>query len=532
MSESKQSVGRTAFVPVQASLADLAGRGYCEAVCQARAALTGEAPAELLTLATTPVDFLPADFQARQLALLARTGAALCPPLTTTPAGAGSAAFAAATKTAAAPLNGCGSFRVGEDGRLYLITKAEHYHTPVGHAFPGYRLLDHARRLGLPAATHNNTRGALTRRLEEELVRTANGLAPGDGAGLDEALHSPRGTVLNRVLNLETGSLAVEAALKLVLARCYAPLAESPAGIYRGLTPVVIVMGNDAGGLQANYHGTTLLTQTLRGMWPELHARAEAGGLYRVVAVRPNDEAGLRAAFAQYDRGPHKVVALFHEIVMMNYGARVLTPDFLRLAYELCRAHDAATVVDEIQSGLWHPQLYMFREYGLQPAMVAVGKGFPGGEYCASRLLFNARFDSLPQFGALVTNGQEDLASLAYLVTMRWAEANAAVTRAIGDYYEARLRELAAGHAGLVAGVAGSRHLLAVAFHDVAPAKAFCAHLNRRGFDISVQTYKADCPPAALTKLPLIAGYELVDHVVAAMADALRALAAAPAAKA
>ena len=57
----------------------------------------------------------------------------------------------------------------------------------------------------------------------------------------------------------------------------------------------------------------------------------------------------------------------------------------------------------------------------------AVGKGFPGGEYPASRILFNDRMDDhLPQFGALVTNGQEELASLAYLITMRWAAASIA----------------------------------------------------------------------------------------------------------
>ena len=68
-----------------------------------------------------------------------------------------------------------GIFRVGEDGRLYLISKSEHYHTPLGHGFPGYTLLDCARQLGIPNATHNNTRGQITRLLEEELVAAVNG---------------------------------------------------------------------------------------------------------------------------------------------------------------------------------------------------------------------------------------------------------------------------------------------------------------------------------------------------------------------
>ena len=141
---------------------------------------------------------------------------------------------------------------------------------------------------------------------------------------------------------------------------------------------------------------------------------------------------------------------------------------------------------------------------------MAIGKGFPGGEYAASRILFSAAFDSLPQFGALVTNGQEELAALAYLVTMSWASAN----REIGDYYEGRLRQLATQFPKLVTGVDGSRHLGCLRFRDTRTATDFAKRLVERGLDISTQTYKPDCPPSVLTKLPLIAGYEVVDFIL------------------
>ena len=165
--------------------------------------------------------------------------------------------------------------------------------------------------------------------------------------------------------------------------------------------------------------------------------------------------ADLEAAFARWDGGDTKIAGFFHEIIMMNYGGRRLTPEFLRRAYELCRQHGVPTVCDEIQSCLWHHDLFMFREWGLTPSFVAIGKGFPGGEYPASRLLFSAAMDNLPQFGALVTNGQEELAAIAYLVTMRWAQANADVTRGIGDYYEQRLRDFAAAHSDIISAVDG-----------------------------------------------------------------------------
>jgi len=60
-----------------------------------------------------------------------------------------------------------------------------------------------------------------------------------------------------------------------------------------------------------------------------------------------------------------------------------------------------------------------------------------------------------------------------------------------------------------------------IAFRDLQTAKAFTAILNARGFDISVQTYKSECPPTALTKLPITACREVVGFVTERIAEAL-----------
>ena len=512
------------FRPVTASLADLIGWERVAAASRARAALSGENAAALQALGGEPVDFLPAGFLARQQSLLSQVGTQVAAPPVDAPCrGASTRMFDSATNLGLAPVSALGLFRIGEDGRLYLISKSEHYHTPLGHGFPGYALLERARQLGIPNATHNNTRGHITRLLEEALVGAVNGLAADDTAGLAKIIASQDPDVCNRVLNLETGSLAMEAALKLILARFHRIEAGGPEPKYFGRTPVLLVMGDEQGGLQANYHGTTILTQTVRGMWPGLYAGIAQAGLYRVCPLRPNRPEDLTAAFAQWEGHGHKIAGFFHEIVMMNYGGLRLTPEFLQHAYHLCRRHDVPTVVDEIQSCLWHHDLFMFREWGLAPSCVAVGKGFPGGEYPASRLIFSAALDCLPQFGALVTNGQEELAALAYLITMRWARANAAATRAVGDYYEARMRRFAEAHPEKISAVEGKRHLTTLFFRGLESAKAFAGELNRRGLDISTQTYKADCPPAVLTKIPLIATPAVVDFIIEQMAVAIDA---------
>ena len=106
------------------------------------------------------------------------------------------------------------------------------------------------------------------------------------------------------------------------------------------------------------------------------------------------------------------------------------------------REHDIPVTVDEIQSCIWSPELFMFKEYNCNPDFVSVGKGFPGGQYPASKILTTTAMDSLNQFGALVTNGQEELASLSYLITMEFAETNSNETRKSGNIITLKQKNL------------------------------------------------------------------------------------------
>lgn len=513
------------FASPRLSLQDIAGKDYIETVCRAAAFLHAGSVRELRTIATRKVSFFPVDFQRQLSEKLERVGSVCVPPASASSLGATSSQFASHSSSEQAPLSTLGYYRVGENGRLYLTSKSEHYHAPLGHAFPGHALIQHAQALGIPNATHNNTRGHITRLLEREMVRSAAGIACGNDTALSKTIRSSSMTVLNRVLNLETGSLAAEAALKMILARFCRSESGAPAPKYAGRKPVIAVLGDEDGGLEANYHGTTFLTQIMRGMWPEMAKHIEKSGAFTVRPIRPNNLDDLENVFARWDKAPYKIAGFFHELILMNYGAVRLSKQFIRRAYQLCRKHDVPTVCDEIQSCVWSPELFLFREYGIRPAFVVVGKGFPGGAYPASRVLFSAAMDVLPQFGALVTNGQEELASLAYLITMRWVEANRENIETVGAYYEERLRELAQRHSDVITAIEGRRHLTGVFFDDVELSKCFAKALNDGGLDISVQTYKKGCPPCALMKLPLIAGFDVIDLVVRRMDEALQALA-------
>ena len=113
----------------------------------------------------------------------------------------------------------------------------------------------------------------------------------------------------------------------------------------------------------------------------------------------------------------------------MNYAGIRLADDFVARTHAVCGERDIPVFVDEIQSCMWSPEIFLFREYKCRPDFVSVGKGFPGGQYPASKMLATVPMDDLNLFGALVTNGQEELASLANLVTLEFARANAEETR-------------------------------------------------------------------------------------------------------
>lgn len=490
------------FQNLSRSLADLLGDEYTNYVCAASAALTGESEAALRHLANEQIAFCPPSFFARQEALISRTGEQIAPEMETSQNGAASDSYRAAQHNAQSPLAGFGGYRVGEDGRLYYAAKSEHYHIPLGHSFPGYRLLDLAKRLGIPNATHNNTRGYITRLTERRLIAAANGVSA-EGGEMEGILDSRSPGVLNRVINLETGSLAVEAAIKMMLARFY-PIdgAKAPC---EGRIPVFLVMADNAGGITAGYHGTTVIAQTLRGLWPAFGKKAEESGLYRVVGVPINDPAGFAKAIKRWNEPPYQTAGLLHEIIMMNYGAIRLNESFLQEAYRLCRAANTPVLCDEIQSCAWYEGLFLFRKYGISPDFVSIGKGFPGGNYAASRMIFSGAFDNLSQFGALVTNGQEELASLSYLITMEFIDRNGAEIARVGGRYHEAMRALAAKHGKHITAAEGDAHMSALNFVNVPDAVEFCKRMQLHyGVDISAQTYKPNCPPAALTKLPVI----------------------------
>jgi len=509
---------------ISKSLKQLLGEEYIEAVVDGAVALLGMERTIAQGLVDAEVEFFPDDFVTRMDSLLDKVGKPIISGMSHEFPGAPTKSFRNATAIHASPLTGLGYLRLGQDGRLYLMGKSEHYHAPLGHNFPGYKLIDNARALGITNATHNNTRGYITRLLERELVRTVNGVAAGNDAEVDKIIDSREPHVLNRVINLETGSLSCEAGIKMMLSRFYKVEGIEEKPKYSDRTPVFFVMQDKENGSGANYHGTTVFAQMLRGLWPDLYSKMEADGLFKVCPVKINDFDDFEIKFEQFNKPPYKAAGFIHEIILMNYGAIKLEKEYLSKVYELCHANDTPTMCDEIQSCMWYPGMYLFREYDLNPDFVVIGKGFPGGQYAASKIIGTYEMDNLSQFGALVTNGQEELASLSYLITMEFAQANEEALREAGTYYQHKVRALAEKYPKVIDNVGGRGYLLSIFFHDPEDVHKFTSSLNNQCIDVSSQTYKKSCPPAALTKPPIIATKKMIDYLVDKMDSALKTI--------
>jgi len=504
---------------ISRSLTDILGSEYMDAVQSVAVKIGGMDPDEAKRIANEKIDFFPDEYIQKMDELAKGTGEKLFQGFENAEKGAPTDAFKKAAHSNMAPIGGLGCTRIGEDGKAYLIAKSEHYHASLGHSFPGYKLIDNARKLGILNATHNNTRGYITRLAERRIVAKANGLSM--RADIDDILSSKEPHVLNRVINLETGSLAVEAGIKMMLARFYKLDGSFPAPVYSGKIPVFLVMEDNKEGLGANYHGTTVIAQTLRGMWPELYEKCVENDLYRVVSVKKNDINDFKEKIEKYNTGKYKTAGFLHEIILMNYAGIRLTKEFLQEAHKLCNESDTFTLVDEIQSCMWYDGMFLFRLYDLHPDFAVIGKGFPGGEYPASKIITTAPADSLNQFGALVTNGQEELASLAYLITMEFSEENGKEIAKMGDKLENGICTLAAKYPDLLPPPEGLGHLSSIHFNSVEKAAEFTKIMNDMCVDISAQLYKPDCPPAVLLKPPLITDDAVLDVLLEKIEEGL-----------
>jgi acetylornithine/N-succinyldiaminopimelate aminotransferase len=202
-----------------------------------------------------------------------------------------------------------------------------------------------------------------------------------------------------RVFLCNSGAEANEAAIKLV--RMWAATQGRPAD-----KRVIITF-------RGSFHGRTLATVTATAQPKYQEGYEPLPGGFRYLDF--NDVAALEATFTGGD-----IAAVMLEPVQGEGGVLPAAPGYLKRVRELCNAHDALLVLDEIQCGMGRSgTLFAHTQDGVMPDIVtlakALGCGFPIGA-----MLAGPKVAQVMQFGAHGTTfGGNPMAAAVARVALR-----------------------------------------------------------------------------------------------------------------
>ncbi|MGN6322112.1 MAG: acetylornithine transaminase [Dyella sp.] len=218
---------------------------------------------------------------------------------------------------------------------------------------------------------------------------------------------------------------------------------------------------------RGSFHGRTLATVTATAQPKYQEGYEPLPGGFRYLDF--NDAAALEAAFAAGD-----VAAVMLEPVQGEGGVLPAAPGYLKRVRELCDAHDALLVLDEIQCGMGRTgTLFAHVQDEVKPDIVtlakALGCGFPIGA-----MLAGAKVAQVMQFGAHGTTfGGNPMAAAVARVALR--KLSSAEVLANVQHQSAVLREALASigaELGLFSEVRGRGLMLGAVLTDAYRGKA------------------------------------------------------------
>jgi ornithine--oxo-acid transaminase len=288
----------------------------------------------------------------------------------------------------------------------------------------GTRFLDWLGGFGMYNVGRNNP---TVRRALEELLALETPSLPQLGLSdlpglLAEALVGLAPASCDRVVFVNTGTEAIEAAVK---------VGRAAAG-----RPRVVAAEN-------GFHGLTLASMAVNG---SAEARSRWQPLLPLIAhVRFNDLEALERELAQED------VALFLVEPVQGVGVVLPDPGYLEGAQALCRRYGTLLCVDEVQTGFGRTgRMFACEHWGLEPDLVTVAKALSGGYVPVGALLLRssvheAVFDSLEHATSHgSTFAPNDMAMAAGLATLHELEERGLVAHSarLGEQLLERTRPL------------------------------------------------------------------------------------------
>src|SRR6516164_8229247 len=262
---------------------------------------------------------------------------------------------------------------------------------------------------------------------------------------------------------VEGGALAVENALK--TAFDWKSRRNEAAGRPAGLGTRVL-------HLTRAFHGRSGYTLSLTNTepaktdrfpkfdWPRIDVPAVTFPVQAHLAEIEEAEArALAQAAAAFEAHPHDIACFIAEPIQGEGGDNHMRPEFLRAMQELCHAHDALFVLDEVQTGVGITgTAWAYQQLGLEPDIVAFAKKVQLGGVMAGRRVNEVPDNVFAVSGRINSTwggGLADMVRSRRLLEI--IERDGLISRAAktGDWLLGELRALEERHAGLVSNVRG-----------------------------------------------------------------------------
>ncbi len=234
------------------------------------------------------------------------------------------------------------------------------------------------------AAIHGYNHPVLNRAIKEQLEKTAHimfgGLTHKPAADLAARLIGITPPLLTKVFFADSGSVAVEASLKMAL--------QYHAALGKPRTRIATIRNG--------YHGDTFGAMSVSdpengmhylfaSMLPK-HLFADAPTCVTDNDWKDSDIASMKALFTTY--GNEIAAVILEPLVQGAGGMRFYCPEYLRQTRKLCDTYGSLLIFDEIATGFGRTgTLFAMEQAGVTPDILCLGKALTSGYMTMSAIL-------------------------------------------------------------------------------------------------------------------------------------------------